>query len=574
VSLRHAVFFCALASGVASFPAQAQECPVEGCPAGSCPLQKLPYEEFIPSAPMTRGGREIPPVVDRPFDPASGNRILVKGFIVEGVTPNPELDLTKDNVQAAADAAFMKETGGKPEAHMTVGHMVRVADAVTTFYRGKGYLVAKAVLPVQTVGPESLVVIQVIEGKITEVAVENAKDYKPAVLKKPSAGLVGAVPIRDEVESALLYTQDYPGVRLFGTFRPGAATGETKLVLQVLDEDSFGYQIGADNYGNEFTGEFRAKVDVAWKNPFGFGDEFALTLLQATSPSNTTFGSLTYRVPIGPRGFSTFLGFSQNQFAVAGPLELLDLQGTTTIIEAGAEWRFRRYRFSNAKAGLLIANKGSKLDAVGGQLPISDDKYNLAVIDLSGDRIDTRFKGVDQGTFKIRQSLGGDFGSGSDVDESFNVLELRYARLQSLGETQTGIFRFRTQQTSNVLSPLEQFALAGPDSVRAFAVGSALTDTGIFGSLEYRVQAPGFARSSGPFGRAWGDLLSFLLFYDYSTGEDTQSSEPIDLSGYGAGFQFGVPGTFNLLIQAATPASAPAGIEDKTQLYGEISYRF
>jgi hypothetical protein len=29
-----------------------------------------------------------------------------------------------------------------------------------------------------------------------------------------------------------------------------------------------------------------------------------------------------------------------------------------------------------------------------------------------------------------------------------------------------------------------------------------------------------------------------------------------------------------LLIQAATPASAPEGIEEKTQVYGEISYRF
>jgi hypothetical protein len=112
--LRPAVFFCALVSGVASFQAQAQECPIEdpGCAGPGCPLQQMPYEEFIPSAPMTRGGRDIPPVVDRPFDPESGNRILVRGFVVDGVMPNPDLDLTKENVQAAADAAFMKETGG------------------------------------------------------------------------------------------------------------------------------------------------------------------------------------------------------------------------------------------------------------------------------------------------------------------------------------------------------------------------------------------------------------------------------------------------------------------------------
>jgi len=578
VSLRHAVFFCAIALGAASFAAQAQECPIEqpGCASGACPLQKLPYEELLTTAPLTRGGREVPAVVDRPFDPEAGNRIPVRGFVVDGVTPNLDFDLTKENVQAAADAAFMKESGGAPEARMTVGHMVRVSDAVTSFYRTKGYLVAKAFLPVQTVGPDSLVHIQVIEGKVSEVIVEGAKDYSPKVLGKPSKPLVGEVPHRDEVESALLYTQDYPGVRLFGTFRPGGSMGETKLVLQVLEEDSFGFQLGADNYGNEFTGEYRGRFDAIWKNAIGFGDQFDLTVLQAANPANTTFGSMLYRFPVGPRGFGVFLGGSQNQFAVAGPLELLDLEGTTSVYELGADWRFRRYRFSNARASLVLGHKASELTAVGGLLPISDDKYDIATVDVGGDRIDTRFKGVDQGTFKVRQSLGGDFGTSSDVDESFSIFELRYARLQSLGETQTGVFRVRTQQTGNVLSPLEQFALAGPDAVRAFPVGSALTDSGVFASLEYRVQAPGFARAAGPFGRSWGDLLSFLLFYDFSQGEDTEGSTSLDLSGYGAGVQFGVPGTFNLLIQAASPISSPLSSESEEdlQLYGELSVRF
>ena len=578
VSLRHAVF-CALALGTASFSAQAQECYADtdpGCSNGSCPLQKMPYEEFIVSPPLTRGGRDIPAVVERPFDPDSGPRILVRGFVVDGVTPNPDQDLNPANVQAAADAAFMKESGGTPEARMTVGHMVRVSDAVTTFYRTKGYLVAKAFLPVQTVGPDSLVHIQVLEGKITDVLVENAKSYKPTILKRPSAPLVGTVAQQDEVESALLYTQDYPGVRLFGTFRPGASTGETKLVLQVLEEDSFGFQAGADNYGNEFTGTYRARFDANWKNAIGFGDQLDLTVLQATNPTNTTFGSTFYRFPIGPRGFGVSVGGSYNQFAVAGPLELLDLQGATTIMEVGADWRFMRNRFSNAHFGLVFGNKSSKLEAVRGTLEISDDKYNVLVADLGADRIDTRFKGVDQGTLKVRQSLGGDFGSSSGVDESFTIFEVRYARLQSLGETQTGVFRMRTQFTSNVLSPLEQFALSGPDATRAFPVGAALTDSGTFTSLEYRVQAPGFARASGPFSRSWGDLLSLILFYDYSKGEDTQNNVGIDLSGYGLGIQFGVPGSFNALVQAAKPASSTfsSETEEDLQVYGEFSIRF
>jgi hemolysin activation/secretion protein len=567
--------------GVASFQAQAQECPVEdpGCGGPGCPLQKLPYEEFIPSAPQSRGGRDIPAVMERPFDPESGNRILVRGFVVEGVTPNFELDLTRENVQAAADAAFMKESGGAPEARMTVGHMVRVSDAVTTFYRGKGYLVAKAFLPVQTVGPDSLVRIQVIEGKITEVVVENAKKYDPNVLKKPSAGLVGTVPTRDSVETALLYTQDLPGVRLFGTFRPGANTGETRLILQVLEEDSFGYQFGFDNYGTELTGIYRGRLDVSWKNAAGWGDQLTASVLQSVSPENTTFGSLGYRVPVGPRGFGLFVDASQNAFVVdQAPFDQLKLDGTITAYKFGVDWRYDRGRFGNARASLSYASKASELTALD-TLTVTDDSFNIIELESVIDRIDVRFKGVDQITAKVRQGAGGDFTTSGQYEESFTVYEARYTRAQVLADTQTLVLRLRGQTTSKSISPLEQFSLAGPDAVRAYPVGQLLRHVGQFASLEYQVQAPGFARKPGPFSRQWGDLLHFSLFADYAHGrgaEDLQDrQEDVDISGYGAGIRFGVPGTFQFLLEYATPlGSIEANDGKSSRVYGNLTYSF
>jgi hemolysin activation/secretion protein len=569
--------------GAASFDAVAQvgDCPIEdpGCAGPGCPLQKLPYEEFIPTAPLTRGGRDIPAVMDRPFDPESGNRILVKGFIVEGVTPNFDLDLTKENVQAAADAAFMKESGGAPEARMTVGHMVRVADAVTTFYRGKGYVVAKAFLPVQTVGADSLVRIQVIEGKITEIAVENAKKYDPNVLKKPAAGLVGTVPTRDSVETALLYTQDYPGVRLFGTFRPGANQGETKLILQVLEEDSFGFQFGLDNYGTELTGIDRGRLDFTWKNPAGWGDQFNASVLQSVNPENTTFGSLGYRVPMGPRGFQLFVEGSQNAFVVdQEPFDQLQLDGTITSYKIGAEWRYDRGRFGNARASLSYGTKASELTALD-TLTVTDDSFNLIELESNIDRIDVRFKGVDALTAKIRQGQGGDFTTGGQYEESFTIYEARYTRAQVLTDTQTMVLRLRGQTTSKSISPLEQFSLAGPDAVRAYPVGQLLRHVGQFASLEYQVQAPGFARRPGPFSRQWGDLLQFSLFADYAHGrgaEDLQDrQESVEISGYGAGVRFGVPGSFQFLVEYATPLSAREASDGKdSRVYGNLTYSF
>ena len=565
--------------------AQDLECTTEtGCDSGGpCPLKSLPYEEFIAAPPTDRGGRNIPPVSERPFDPESGDRMLVKGFVVDGYTPDPGLGITPETVQAAANAAFARETKGATEGRMTVGHMVRVADEVTNFFRGRGYIVAKAFLPVQTVGPDSIVHIQVIEGKISEVTVEGAKNYSPNILRRAALGLIGTVPTRDTVETALLYAQDYPGVRLFGTFKPGEQQGDTKLVLQVLEEDRFGFEIGADNYGTAFTGEYRARLGMEWKNPVGWGDQLSLSLLQSVNPANTTYGSLDYKVPFGPRGLAAKIGASRNEFLVnEAPFDQLNLEGIITSYYGGLGWRYKRGRFANADAALTYTHKESDLTGTvtgGGtstELPISNDVLGIVSLESSMDRIDVRFKGVDQVMARVRRGVNAEFGRSSKLNPNFTILEGRYTRVQSLAETQTAILRLRGQTSEDELSPLEQFALAGPDAVRAYPVGQVLKDTGQFASLEYQVQAPGFARSPGPFTRQWGDLLQLALFADYAHGRGAEDkTDKAELSGYGAGIHFGIPGNFLLLVEGAKPLSSRVASDGKDlRFYANLTFKF
>lgn len=560
-----------------SDPAFAQSCE-EGelmCAAGKpCPLTDLPYEEFIAAPPMTRGRGDIPPVVERPFNPDEGDRILVRRFVVEGVVPNPELGITPETVQAAADAAFRALPLEDGAIRLTVGQMLKVPEDVTAFYRSRGYLVARAFIPVQTVGADAVVRLQVMEGRVADVAVEGAVDYEPTILAMPASDLVGLPPTREPVESALLYAQDYPGVRLFGTFRPGAKAGDTRLILQVLEEDSFGFQAGLDNFGTEFTGEFRVRFDAAWKNAAGLGDEADLTLLQSTSPADTTFGSLGWRVPVGPRGLSLYVDASHNAFAVnQQPFQVFQLEGTIDAFELGADWRYRRSRFANARVGGSLVNKHSKLEGLGG-VSVTDDQFTVLELDSGLDRIDLRFRGVDQLQVKVRQGVEGEFRS--SVDEKFTVLEARYSRLQALSETQTGIARLRVQHTSNSISPLEQFALAGPDAVRAYPVGQLLRDSGEFLSLEYQVQAPGFSKRPGPFNRLWGDLLQLTAFVDYAHGSYSQGSDlDAELSGAGVGLRFGIPGRMQSSIEAAKPISSIEPNDGgSTRVYGSVTVTF
>jgi hemolysin activation/secretion protein len=568
----------AMAATMAPLPLRAQECAPDEpeCAAGGpCPLKNLPYEEFVVSPPASRGRYDVPPVSERPFDPDSGDKILVRGFVVENVTSNPDAGVTPEAVQAAANAAFKRLAGAADELLMTVGQMQRVSDAVTTFYRNSGYLVSKAFIPVQTLGDNAVVRISVLEGRVSEIAVENASDYSADILRRPSAALVGATPTRDSVESALLYTQDYPGLRLFGSFRPGAQVGETQLVLQIQNEDRFGFSAGADNFGTELTGLYRLRGDAAWNNPAGWGDQLNLSVLQSVAPENTTYGSLGYRVPLGVRGLSGLINTSYNAFVVdEPPFDVLQLEGTISTYEAGADWRFKRFRLFNARAGLLFASKQSELTATG-TTTVTDDNFNVVTVDAGMDRTDTRFRGVDNLSFKIRQGAGGEFSSGGSFATDFTIYDLNYLRLQALTETQYAILRVNVQFTGEAISPIEQFTMAGPDKVRAYPVGQALRDTGEFVSLEYQVEAPGFASRQGPLNRQWRDLLKFSLFADYAHGKSANVEDGDVLSGAGLGIIFGVPGSFQFHLQGASPlSSVDASDGNDTRFYGSLSVKF
>src|SRR3546814_14334310 len=69
------------------------------------------------------------------------------------------------------------------------------------------------------------------------------------------------------------------------------------------------------------------------------------------------------------------------------------------------------------------------------------------------------------------------------------------------------------QYSDDVLVPMEQFALGGPDSVRAYPISDALGDRGYHVAVEYQVDAPGFGDKASPFGgRQWRAGVQFALF--------------------------------------------------------------
>ncbi len=218
----------------------------------------------------------------------------------------------------------------------------------------------------------------------------------------------------------------------------------------------------------------------------------------------------------------------------------------------------------------------------------------MAEVEFNFDSIDSRARGLNLGalgfTFGLGDLLGG-HGANEAAQQSVPTSRVgasndffktygSYSRLQTLDQDISLLLRTEGQWSSDLLTSLEQFNIGGPASVRAYPVAEALFDSGVFGSLELTVIAPGFSQAPAFGGLTWGQVLRVSFFSDFAYGElnDPVVSDRVSAGfyGYSAGLAFGIPGELQGRVQYARPFSGadPASDGDDDRWWFELTYQF
>lgn len=581
--MRIVCFAAALATAfLAGGKAGAQD--VGAAPAGQSPGKSQTTIERASTAPAdvtttvppARAAENIvPPVKDRDADVAQ--KIAVQGFRVSGVANHPRLGVTAASIQALADAQYQQLAGktGQP-VKLSFAEMQGVADKIVERYRTAGFIVSNAFLPAQTVGADQIVEIQVLEGKIGNIIVKGARRYRPDIISAAAQKLRGRPLQKRDVDTALLYARDLPGVTVSSTFQPGEHTGDTDLVMVATEaRRPYKFMLGGNNYGTDLTGQYRAQAGVEWDNPLHIGDTFNANVDYALDPNNNVYGALSYRAPAGTiPGLTAVVGASRSELQVnTGSFSALRVKGPSSLYYAGVDWKFINQTDLKSSATLHVLKEESKLDSLG--VSLSDEKFDVAELTYGMLHTDRRFQGVDILQVGVRKSISDNSGEPDLISpqhaSNFLVTKLSYTRLQFLGKSQRLNFKFVGQYTRDALVPLEQFVLGGPDSTRAYPIADALRDKGYYASLEYHVDAPGFGDVISPFyGRPWRELLEFEVFVDYAKGYSAGANRLITpdtatLSGAGAGLIFRLPrfNQFAFHLDGAVPLSSQDASDGK-----------
>lgn len=500
---------------------------------------------------------EVPPVAERPLGLDEGPTVRVAALRIDGVTARPEHGVAP----AAITAILEQRLGAQPPQGFTVNQLQAIADDVTLYYRSRGLILAQAFVPTQEV-QDGVVTLRVVEGVLGSVVVEGNGLYADDVMRRPFESLSGRPIAEADIEEALLTLQDFPGLTVFGTFREGSELGSTEMLLQVREEKRVTLAPLIDNYGSEFTGKGRVALQFGVNNPFGRADRVGGYLVKTFDPSNGLYGGVDYSRKAGPAAHDTLgFGIARNTFDVTDTSLGVDLGLRGVVEQANVRWQrnFLRQRTVRASGTLGVFYKEAET-----QQPGEDPNDALTGVSYTFDyfTVARERRGMNLAQLQVTAGrndgdrVGRRGGSGATSAGSYAKLSLSYQRLQRLGARQTLLLRLDGQASDDLLVSLEQLALGGPANVRAYPVSEALVDTGLAATLEWTIDAPGFA--SRPFrDTTWGEVLQVSLFADWAGGEVNDpfplQDESVTLRGYGLGLQINVLEHATLRIDVAKP---------------------
>ena len=419
-----------------------------------------------------------------PFARPEGKGDTKPLFVLKNVAVSGAVAIPRDRLATAYQPYLGKKVSQADLADM--------ASAVSDVYRGAGFHLSRAIVPVQDI-KDGTVQLQVIEGSVTEIA-----------LKGEGAGEFGVRPMLDVVamerplrlatlERQLLLVNGRPGVRIqdTGLEEIGTASGRFRLVVELKTWHLY-TSFGVDNMGSSAVGPWQSYGTAAFNSYLAPGDSLVFNLSTTPGdPRQLAFGRLSYEVPVGTDGAR--IGAS-GYYSEVWPGDIRHLYSDNTKTQS-FEFHGSIVPLQSQQSGLtLTAGLGfsnvREQDVFG---PIYRD--HIRTLNLTADsRLKDNFGGNNYLTVGLRQGLdimgasnrNDDLLSHDGASGKFSALNFWYTRYQTLNDAFSVKLSGAGQWASGPLFTSQQFYLGGIAFGRGYGSAEISGDNGIAGSFELR----------------------------------------------------------------------------------------
>ncbi|MDH5445581.1 MAG: ShlB/FhaC/HecB family hemolysin secretion/activation protein [Gammaproteobacteria bacterium] len=570
---------------------------------------------------------DIPSVRDRNPDPKSGPRLAVRQFRIQGLVEYPDLGITREAINSMVESIrqdlmaegkllpsgyTIRELGELSDLlveiedqtlkrHVTplevqrlvwlvrdqrskrgihLGQIEAVADRITKFYRERGFILAKAYIPKQEVR-DGIVSLTLLLGMLGEVNVQGSDLYSESDIRDVFDDMLTKPITNDRVEENLYLLNDYPGLVVDGYFEPGYQVGDTRLNVNVKSEQRFSSNLRIDNHGSEDTGLYRAYADIQINNTLGIADALNISVLEAESPSNTSYYRAFYRFNLFSPRLRMILGASRNQYFV-DQTEEVKISGEVNIMDATLQYVLQRSRAANHNVELKYEDMESELDI--GAIDANDEKILVTSLIYNYDFLNEKDRNLHQGNIKLK-SYEYVFGAKTDQKKEVEFVTLDYTLMSfiSLFDADTRlVMRANAQYSETTLSTLQRFNLGGATRARAYQPNLFTADDAFYMGIDWLFSSPSFMDVNIGENFNLKKAISPFIFVDYAYGVQNNTStvnNTAELTNWGIGLQLhsgGFRGNLQYAFPTAQKFSHPDGVnfKEEDRLVFDISYSF
>lgn len=487
-----------------------------------------PKDLLLQEKPLVKVGgvEEYAPVMS---DDISGKKVFVKRFKLTHVKNLKEEDLEK-----ALESYNNKE--------LSFNELLDVASVITKIYRDKGYFVARAYLPKQSV-EDNIVEIAVIEGKFGDFNIENNTTIQNNVIADIYDLNKNEIISNESLERAMLLTNDLSGVKVVGvTANPGKVVGTSNFAIKTEATEPYnGYLIG-DNYGSRYTGKNRLMGGVSVNSPLKVGDKLILSGL-ITNSSDLKNGKIAYEMPLLPNGLKGELSYSKTAYELGNDKEIEDmnLAGKSQTLEATFSYPIVRSRAETLKISSTLTKKDSQ-DTQNDE--IKTDKRVLSLATTLSDSKSTSLFGydaqIDSGVTLTLGSLRFDNSDAKDTDmdgaKTWGAYQKIGGNLESTIQFNPNYsigtkFAFQHTLGDKNLDGGEDFSVGGANGVKVFPDGEHSGENGLTLSVEFFKHLPLSLEASNKIG-----FFYDLGYANYQNSEYNEDLKTRTLQDVGIGY--------------------------------------
>ena len=488
-----------------------------GMPAHSQLIPLPPKPPQLPTAPPP----VQPPALEVPSPRPPGT--------MEQAITGPKI-LVKE-VRLVGNTAFTSQqlseiTAPYTNRELTAEDLEGLRLALTHHYINHGYVTSGAVIPEQDVADGTLT-MQIIEGKLTEVHVDDTKWFRSSYFQN-RINLAAGPPLNvGRLQERLQLLQANPRVeRINAELLPGTNIGESTLNVRVKEANPLKAWLEFNNYQSPVVGGEQGFVTLAHRNLLGFGD--TLSLQYGRSSGVNPMLNFKYEIPVSPRDTTVSFQYRRFDFAVKeAPFDVLDIKNKAQIL--GVSVRHPVYRTAEQELAVSFTGEHERNESLLGGDPFEliagspNGKFRVTALRFGQEY--SRRSTEQVVSVLSRFSVGvGAMGATANGDPNlpdarfFSWLgEAQWIRQLPLWRTQL-VSRGVVQLSNDHLFPLEQIAVGGRYSVRGYREFTLIRDNAAMGSIEARV--PVYTTKAGV------DSVFLAPFFDFGHGWQTSVQTP------------------------------------------------